>query len=44
MLEELLEQEVTDFLGKGYYEQAKAEEAKSKGYRNGYEPLRVATS
>jgi len=44
VLQELLEQEVTEFLGRGHYERAKAEAAKGKGYRNGYEPLTVKTS
>ena len=38
--QELLEQEVTDFLGRGHYE--RAGEVK-KGHRNGYEPLTVRT-
>ncbi len=40
--QELLEQEVTDFLGRGHYERTDKEDAK-KGHRNGYEPLTVRT-
>ena len=36
ILQELLEQEVTEFLGRGHYERQKGEHT---GYRNGYEPL-----
>lgn len=38
--QELLEQEVTDFLGREHYQRAK----EHKGWRNGYEPARVRTA
>ena len=41
-LQQLLEEEVTDFLGRDHYQRAKGEENKS-GYRNGYEPRKVKT-
>jgi transposase-like protein len=41
MFQKILEQEVEDYLGRGYYER-KAESR--KGYRNGYEPKRVRTA
>ena len=37
IIQELLEQEVTDFLGREHYERKK--EGDREGYRNGYEPL-----
>ncbi len=42
-LQQLLEEEVTDFLGRDHCERAKGEENKS-GYRNGYEPRKVKTT
>ena len=42
-LQQLLEEEVTDFLGRDHYQRAKGEENKS-GYRNGYEPRKVKTT
>ena len=42
-LEQLLDEVVTDFLGREHYHRAKAEENKS-GYRNGYEPRKVKTT
>jgi len=41
-LQQLLEEEVTDFLGRDHYQRAKGEENKS-GYRNGHEPRKVKT-
>lgn len=41
MFQKILEQEVEDYLGRGYYERG---EARKKGYRNGYEPKRVKTA
>lgn len=43
LLQELLEQELTDFLGRGHYERREREED-FRGYRNGYEPGRVRTA
>jgi len=40
--QELLEQEVTDFLGRAHYERSDREEVR-KGHRNGYEPLTIRT-
>lgn len=42
-LQELLEQELTQFLGRGHYER-RAHGEELKGYRNGYEPGRVRTA
>ncbi|HAF50316.1 MAG TPA: hypothetical protein DCL04_04305 [Synergistaceae bacterium] len=39
--QEFLEQEVTDFLGRGHYEQS---EDDTHGYRNGYEPRSLKTA
>lgn len=39
IIQEMLEGEVKEFLGRGYYER----KVESKGYRNGYEALRVKT-
>ncbi|MEW6307623.1 MAG: IS256 family transposase, partial [Bacillota bacterium] len=39
LVQELLEQEVTDFLGRGHYEH-REEEQPHRGYRNGYKPGR----
>jgi putative transposase len=41
MFQKILEQEVKDYLGRGYYER---NAASRKGYRNGYEPKRVKTA
>jgi len=43
LLQEALEQEVTDHLGRGHYERDRAE-GLHRGYRNGYEPKRLKTS
>ena len=43
LLQEALEQEVTDHLGRGHYERCR-EEAIHRGYRNGYEPKRMKTA
>ena len=43
LLQEALEQEVTDHLGRGHYERRKEEEP-HRGYRSGYEPKRVKTA
>ena len=42
LLQEALEQEVTDFLGREHYERSQTQE--HRGYRNGYEPGRVKTA
>jgi len=44
-LQELLEKEVTEYLGRGHYERSHNEvkEDKKKVYRNGYEPLNIKT-
>jgi len=41
ILQELLEQEVTDFLGRDHYERKKG--GNTEGYRNGYEPFNIKT-
>ena len=38
LIQELLEQEVKDFLGRDHYERSKGD---FKGYRNGYEPRKL---
>jgi transposase-like protein len=43
LLQEALEQEVTDHLGRGHYERRREEEP-HQGYRSGYEPRGVKTS
>src|SRR5512139_2144867 len=43
LLQEALEQEVTDHLGRGHY-QRHPDEGPHRGYRNGYEPKRLKTS
>lgn len=43
LIQELLEQEVTDFLGRGHYER-RAEGEEFRGYRNGYEEGKVRTA
>jgi len=42
ILQELLEKEATEFLGRDHYQRAKGEENRS-GYRNGYEPRKIRT-
>ena len=46
ILQELLEKEVTEYLGRGHYERINNEkqEDKKKVYRNGYEPLNIKTA
>ena len=41
VLQELMEQEVTEFLGGDHYQRSGE---KKQGYRNGYEPLRIKTA
>jgi putative transposase len=41
--QELLEQEVTDYLGRGHYER-REESNENSGYRNGYRPARMDTA
>ena len=43
VLQEALEQELTDHLGRGHYERRR-EEDPHRGYRNGYEPTKVKTA
>ena len=43
LLQEALEQEVTDHLGRGHY-QRHPDDGPHRGYRNGYEPKRLKTS
>ncbi len=43
VIQEALEQEVTDYLGRGHYERRR-EEVPHRGYRNGYDPRRVKTA
>ena len=40
VLQEMLEQEVTEFLGREHYQRG----GLRKGYRNGYEPYRIKTT
>jgi putative transposase len=40
VLQELMEQEVTEFLGRDHYRRGE----KKQGYRNGYEPVRIKTA
>ncbi|WP_369693132.1 transposase [Acetomicrobium mobile] len=42
VLQEMLEAEVTDFLGRGHYE--RQTEGKESGYRNGYEPCKIKSA
>jgi putative transposase len=42
ILQEAMEEEVQDYLGRGYYERKQQEEF--KGYRNGYEPHKLKTA
>jgi len=42
VLQEALEEEVKDYLGRGYYE--RKPENEFKGYRNGYEPRKIKTA
>jgi transposase-like protein len=41
LIQEVLEQEIKDYLGRGYYER---NASSVKGYRNGYEPKRLKTA
>ena len=41
VLQELMEQEVTEFLGRDHYQRGGE---KKQGYRNGYEPVRIKTA
>jgi len=41
LIQEILEQEVADYLGRGYYERG---ERRRPGYRNGYERKRIKTA
>jgi transposase-like protein len=41
--QEMLEQEVTDYLGRGHYERSEEGE-EHRGYRNGYRPARMDTA
>jgi len=41
VLQEILEQEVEDYLGRGYYQRG---ERKQRGYRNGYETKKLKTA
>ena len=43
VVQEMLEQEATEFLGRKRYERSNGD-GKGKGYRNGYEPRRIKTS
>jgi len=43
LVQEMLEQEVTDYLGRGHYQRRQPEQ-EARGYRNGYEPGRMRTS
>ena len=43
VVQELLEQEVTDHLDRGHYERAEATEP-HRGYRNGYKPRQLRTA
>ena len=43
LLQEVLEQEVTDYLGREHY-QRRAPDAPHRGYRNGYEPSTLRTA
>ena len=42
VVQEMMEQELTDFLGRQHYERA-GEEGIKKGHRNGYEPFTMRT-
>ena len=43
VVQEMVEQEVTDYLERGYYERREPEQ-EHRGYRNGYEPGRMRTA
>ena len=43
VVQEMLEQEVTDFLGRDHYERRNRRADSKAGYRNGYEPLNIKT-
>ena len=42
IVQELMEQELTDFLGRQHYERA-GQDTTKKGHRNGYEPITMRT-
>jgi hypothetical protein len=44
LVQQALEQEQEDFLGRGHYERRKTEEQARRGYRNGYEEAGLATA
>lgn len=44
LVQELLEQEVTEHLGRDYYERRDPGEPATTGYRNGYKPGKIRTS
>lgn len=41
ILQELLEEEVSEYLGRGHYERSEGKEEIKKGYRNGYKPRTI---
>ena len=43
LVQEMVEQEVTDYLERGHYERRRPEQ-EHRGYRNGYEPGRIRTA
>jgi transposase-like protein len=43
LVQELLEQEATDYLERGHYQRHQPEQ-EYRGYRNGYEPRRMRTA
>ena len=43
VVQEMVEQEVTDYLERGHYERRRPEQ-EHRGYRNGYEPGRIRTA
>jgi putative transposase len=43
VVQEMVEQEVTDYLERGHYQRRRPEQ-KHRGYRNGYEPGRIRTA
>ena len=43
LMQELVEQEVTDYLDRGHYQRRQPEQ-EHRGYRNGYEPGRIRTA
>src|SRR5215210_8373180 len=44
LVQQALEQEQEDFLGRGHYERRKTQEQARRGYRNGYEEEGLATA